>query len=73
MQKFKDMSFNAKAVKERGFEHFEANVKDLAKRQVIGERVEGKIKTPTDAQIKARYDSIVGAKPSKVEPAKVDK
>jgi hypothetical protein len=72
MKAFRDVQFNVDMAKKKGYDYFKANIKDLVDRGMIGEKVEGKIITPSDQDIRNRYQQITG-KTVEVKPEKNDK
>ena len=57
--------FNADMARKKGFDYFQKNIKDLIAKGHYVEMVEGKKKSPTDAQIKALYEELTGLKVEK--------
>lgn len=85
MRGFDIKDFNPKMAFEKGYDYFKSNIKNLVAKDKIGEKREGKWVGPTDAEIRALYDTIIreykkaqkiaDSKPEAtvVEPVKTDK
>jgi hypothetical protein len=65
MKKLDEMQFSMEVAKRKGFDYFRANVKDLTSRGLIGYKENGKTVTPSESEIKKKFEELTGFKVEK--------